>query len=273
MNFKIIAFIIYLSFTSFLQGKNVLSDLNFESGKWEMVGVSLHNYIMLPIQNEFSSFVMKDLETLKEMKATWNFPNMYDDYCEYHYALKFYQNGILKKTLKVNLFCKYISEGGLSYKFDPQIFQIFKDKMQRLYISNIAFKDIKRIRAAIQKFSNQKDVYLYDDVEPFKYDGFFLIGVNNLPWNTNRDSLYNVVNKEVEKTLGTGNYYLKQYVFFVEKNIQDIRYEVFCNENTSKLYNSEKVLANWRTHFEDNDEINVVIVGINKKQYFDEMGK
>lgn len=273
MRYRILSWLLIVCFLPFFaSAKKVLDDLDFSKGKWEVVGVSLHNYVLLPIQKEMGCFVIKDMEAMKTMQQTWDFEQMFDDYCDYHYALKFYQNGKLIKTLRINLFCNYISDGGLSYHFKLNFLTEYRNLHQRLYLSRINFKSIERLRKAIDILYTTPDVYFYHDPSHYKYDGFFMIGEDNLPWNVNRDSVLQSVRERVSRVCETQDFYLKQYVYFIEKGIQSIRYEVYCSEKIAKKYPERGVLAPWRNHFAYTDVIQMVIVGINKSQYFDMMG-
>lgn len=246
----------------------MLEDLDFSHGEWELVGVSLHNYWIVPIQNEVRHFVLRNREILQEMKKTWDFPQTYNDYCEHHYALRFYKDGKMVKFLKVNLHCGYISEGGLSYKMDSSYFTRYKAYYYPLKLSRVGYRSLENMRKAINILSGKPDVWLYYDPIPYQYDGYFVVGVDNLPWNANRDSVLQEMQKKIENLTQSNDFYLKQYIYFIEEGIQAIRYEVYCNKPLASKVPDNVKTAHWRHHFQFTDRIDLVFVGINKKEYF-----
>ena len=107
----------------------------------------------------------------------------------------------LAKTLSLNLYCGYITVDGLSYKFDPNNFSYFANQAEKVSWSRISFQDLDLLKTAIATLDKAPDVYWYEDVEQYNYPGFCMINVNGLHWDTDLDSLYQVVqNKIVEKT-------------------------------------------------------------------------
>lgn len=260
------------------QAKRLLDDLDLSGGTWEMVGVKLYNHKMTPIQEELGTFVMQNVSVLKKMQSKWDFAPFFEDYCDYHYVLKFYKNKQLVKTLKVNLVCGYISEGLLSYSFDPTLFTEHRAHYGRLPWSRVYFSNLERLRFAIKKLQNTPDVYLYQDVKPFAHDGYFVVGVDGLKWNAKRDSLRSAVAQKIEALAGDKNVYIEPFVFFMnEKQELSFRFNVYCTRETAERYavkDPRNITASWRSHFDDlNDEtendktIMLVVVGVNEEKY------
>ncbi|MCI4669164.1 MAG: hypothetical protein MRZ79_13595, partial [Bacteroidia bacterium] len=86
-----------------LQARQVLEGLNFQDGNWAIIGVPLHNYKSLPIQEELGTFITKDKSFMQRLQDAWDFPLTLSNDCDHHYALKIYNNGKLMRTLEMNL--------------------------------------------------------------------------------------------------------------------------------------------------------------------------
>lgn len=271
----VLVLVFSLSWGTKVQAKNLLADLDLSKGNWEMVGVKLYNYKMTPIQEELGTFVLQNPNALKKMQAKWDFAPCFEDYCDYHYALKFYRNKQLVKTLKVNLVCGYITEGLLSYKFDPALFTEHKSHYGRLPWSRIHFSDMERLRTALKKLQATPEVYMYQDVKPFAYDGYFVLGIDGLKWSVNRDSIMKVVGQKVEKLTGSNNFYIEPLLFFMNEKFElSFRFNIYCDEKFANKYikgDPKNVTAEWRSHFEylddDDKTIMLVVIGVNQEKY------
>jgi len=152
-----------------LQAKRVLEGLDFQQGEWAMIGVPLHNYKALPIQEELGTFITRDKGFMKKLKESWDFPLTLDNSCDHHYSLKIYQDGRLVRTLEMNLHCGYVTLEGLSYSLDPSEFDRFRRSSQSIPWSRITFNDPSMLKDAIEVLEKQKDVFWYEDVSPYKY--------------------------------------------------------------------------------------------------------
>ena len=82
------------------------------------------------------------INNLNLMKKQWNVVPFYQDNCEYHYVLKFYNGKKLIKTLKVNLFCNYVTEDVFSYTFDPIWLTQRRSLYQNVNWSKFSFSDL-----------------------------------------------------------------------------------------------------------------------------------
>lgn len=250
----------------------ILDDLDFSEGDWTVVAVSLHNYQLVPLQKELGTFKIDDIEILKEMQRSWDLEPFYYDYCEHHYALKFYKGKKLMKTLKVNLYCEYITVGLFSYKFPKSFLLKYKYAFKRLPWARIRFRNLQTLRLALQRIQNAKDVYLYDDYKIYDYDGFFMIGVNKQNWNVNRDSLLKVVKNYVRRVTGTSNFYIKQYIFYLTDEWKlNFRYFIYCDKRIFDIYKARSRfwMTRWRSHLQVNGGIiKIIVVGVNRERYF-----
>ena len=101
MRYLIVFLCIFLFSAHSLFARHIMADLDFKQGTWAMVAIPTHNYQLLPIQRELKTFITKDKELMKTLQKEWDFPVTFEDKCDYHYELKFYQDGELKKTLKL----------------------------------------------------------------------------------------------------------------------------------------------------------------------------
>ncbi|MEO0473225.1 MAG: hypothetical protein AAF206_26660, partial [Bacteroidota bacterium] len=216
------------SFTS-LKAERVLQGFDFETGDWVMIGVPLHNYQKLPMQEDLRTFITRDRQFLTEIKNAWDLERTFADKCDYHYALKLYKSGILIKTINVNLYCGYLTIGGTSYAFDPTEFDRFTNHGNPISWSRISFGDITKLKSAINKLEAAPNVYWYEDVEQYKYEGYFMLQFNGLPWNTDRDSLMQVVGSKIQQVSGTSAFHLQKYFYIVRGAKVSVSYLVNCD--------------------------------------------
>ena len=262
-------------FVSQAHARYVLGDLDFSEGRWTMVGVSLHNYHQMPIQKELGTFICHDKTVLEEMQQEWDFEEVFDDYCEYHYSLKFYKNGELQKTLRVNLLCNYITLGNLSYRFTMKEFLEHKYKYKKIKWSRIRFGDLDLLKVAVNELDNVPGVYWYGDVQQYNFKGSFMIGKENLPWNVNKDSLMAELTDQISAKLGREDFYIKLHCWYMSDDLErmSVRYKVYCQEDFFKAYNEEysDVMTWWRNHFSEQSFVQIVVIGMNKKDYFTTM--
>ncbi len=265
-----------LGFALKIQAKKILRDLDFSQGNWTLVAVSLHNYQQVPLQKEIGTFKIDDKSVLLEMQETWDVEPYYYDYCEHHYALKFYKDKKLMKTLKVNLHCNYITEGLFSYRFPKSFLLRYKTYFKRLPWSQISFNSLSVLRRALEKIKNAKDVYFYDDYKKYQYDGFFMIGINKQEWHVNRDSLMKQVANYVRRTTGTSNFHIEQYIFYLTDEMKlNFRYFVYCDKRIFDLYKlrSRFWMTKWRSHLQAAGGIlKIVVIGVNRERYFKLIG-
>lgn len=257
----------------FLQAKKLLDDVDFESGRWEMIGVSLTNYQLMDIQIDLGTFIMTDQYRLKELKEKWDFEEVYEDYCDYHYALKFYRDGELQKTLRVNLLCNYITDGAFSYGFDINYFTEFQRYYKPIRWSRIRFKDLDLLQVAVDQLDNLPSVYWYGDVKQYNFDGDFSITVDDLPWNANRDSVVAEVTDRIRNDLGQDDFYVTQKYWLLSDDFETmtLRLNVFCSEDMYQNYMAEDVITRWRNHFSEMSFVQIVVIGLSKKEYFQTM--
>lgn len=249
--------------------KQLLKDLDFEEGTWVMVAVSLHNYKLHPYQEKFGTFVMKNQENMKQMKEEWSFDMMFEDYCDYHYAIKFYKDGKLKETFLINLNCNYITKGKLAYHFTPNDLFKFSNDFQRVSWSRVRYKNIQDIQKSVKKLVKATDVYLYNDFKPYDYSGWFVIHKDDLYWNPDKDSLENAVAEEIYQNTGIKNFYIKQYMYYLDEKFKlKMFYYVYSEEALFKKYTLNNVTGAWRKHEEDRGYIQLVVVGVGKKQFY-----
>ncbi len=270
--FPSIILLLFVSVSS-LSAKALLDKLPLQQGNWAMVAVPVHNYYLLPVQQELGTFMTNDRAFLQEIQARWDFDPVYEDDCDYHYALKFYQDKQLMKTYMLNLHCGYISVDGLSYAFDPAEFQRFQSHSEEIAWSRISFGDLSVLKQAIQTLSQAPDVYWYEDVNQYKYEGFFMLNLNNLSWKTDLDSLQQAVETAIVRKTGKHDFYLQRYFHLVQGEKMSVRYLVNCNQQTGTQLSTYAVIP-WRSHLQPysettrQDSVRVLVLGVDKRRYF-----
>ncbi len=279
--FLSVLFLLALTTSTLHAGLKPLKSLELDEGQWEMVGVKLFNYKMLPIQEELGTFICKDIETIKTIANTFEGQYYYEDWCDHHYALKFYQNGQLKKTLKVNLWCDYMTDGVISFHFDPTMLTRHKAKFKPMNWATIKFTDIAMLRRAITKMRQDPSVYLYHDNQEYFHDGYFVVATRPLDLMTNRDSLEREIRRHISRRAGSEEFLIKPFIEFLDDNMKvSFRYEVYCNEPIFDAYNQAgaryPVTAHWRDHFafwkaEEDPYIKITVMGMTKDKYMEMM--
>ena len=273
MRQKTLLLCLLLLTTHFSFAAKIISDLNFITGDWALVGVPIHNYQMLPIQEDLKTFISKDRALMLEIQAKWDLPVTYEDKCDYHYALKFYRDGELVKTLKLNLHCGYLSTEGMAYQFNPAEFERFRTRSSPVSWSRISFADMNRLKQTVSRLDDAGEVYWYEDVEPYRYSGFFMISVSGLPWNANLDSLQREVEKNVQKRSGNNPFYVKKYFHMVQGSTLSARYLVNCEESLAQRIERDNhyYKLGWRSHLHNTDSVRIVAIGINQHRYWELM--
>lgn len=265
--------IILLAFAgSFLpsQGRAILDELDLSSGRWELIGVSLTNYNLQPIQLDLGTFIVKEAHVLRKMQEQWVFEEKFDDYCDYHYALKFYKDGELMQTIRVNLVCDYASVGGLSYNFSMEDFMEFRPYYRPIRWSRIRFQDFSLLQKSVDVLDEAPDVYWYGDVQQYNFEGEFSITINDLPWNANRDSMIAVVSQQIQDKMGRDDFYVTTKYWLISEDLEHmtLRLNVFCNEAFYKAYAFDNVITRWRSHFSEQSFIQIVVIGMSQSEYF-----
>jgi hypothetical protein len=263
-----------------LHAEHLLRDLPLDEGVWEVAVVSLHNYNPSPLQLELGTFLIRNTQVLRQMQASWQGRPFFEDHCEHHYAIKFYQNRTLRKTLLLNLSCLYITEGMFSYTFDPQLLLRHRAHFERVPWSNITYTDISRLRLAIQRLEQQQQFYFYHDVKPYQYDGYFVLKTTGHRPEANRDSLVRVLADYIAWHADSRDFHIvPHYLYVDERDRVAYKYEVYCNEALASKYlakESRNVVAYWRSHLawidQEHRALTLTVVGINERRYHQVMG-
>lgn len=253
-----------------VEAKKLLADLDLSTGRWEMVGVALTNYQPLEIQDKIGTFILSDPTAIRCMQQKWDFEEVYEDYCEYHYALKFYRNGDLQKTLKVNLKCNYITDEAFSFRFTQKEFTEFQRYFKPIRWSRIRFSDLDLLQTAVAQLDVMPGVYWYGDVKQYSFHGEFSVSVENLPWNVNRDSLVEALTDLLHQQTGRDDFYITQKYWLLSDDFEkmSLKLNIFCDESFFKAYNLGGVVTNWRTHLSDQSFVQIVVIGMNKEEYY-----
>lgn len=255
------------------QARELLTDLDFTSGKWEMVGVSLTNYREMPIQEELGTFIVRERHVLEKFQNEWDFEEKFDDYCDYHYALKFYKNGELQKTMLVNLLCNYITANGLSFEFSDADLIKYKRYFRTVRWSRIRFSDLDLLQKSVDVLDAVPTVYWYSDYQQYNFSGEFSVTVNNLPWDANRDSVINVVSTDLSKKMGREDFYITTKYWLLSDDFEKmtLRLNVFCDESFYESYTDNNVITTWRNHFTEQSFIQIMVIGMSRKEYYSYM--
>lgn len=266
MRFLLVFTLVSILFTPFLRAEKIIGDMDFSTGNWSMVGIPVHNYKQLPIQKELGAFISKDRKMMEKLQNEWDLEMTFDNSCDYHYSLKFYNDGELIRTLGLNLHCGYITFDGLSYDFDPSEFDQFRTESKSIAWSRISFKDLKLLKKAINTLDKAKDVFWYEDVHQFKYPGFFMISANGLPWNTDLDSLHTEVENKIRTRGMSNSFYLQKYYHLIQDDNLFVTYLVNCEENLAHHLSTNYDLT-WRSHLHSQDSVSILAIGIDKQRY------
>ncbi len=261
-------FLCLLFGTLFLHASSdpILSNLNLDKGKWSIVGIPIHNFQMLPVQKQLGTFVLEDESFIQHLQKKWNLEMTFRDKCDYHYELKFYRDGELKRTLKVNLVCGTLYDDGLSYSFSPQLFEEVRKAAKPVDWSRITFGDIDLLRKAIRVLDNTPGVYWYKDVQPYRYSGFFMIRVVGIPWEEDLDVVFDNIRKMVQERIGSTDFHLQQFLTTVSQGKRVAKYQIYCEEPLADRYGKGQYIR-WRPHFFEQDSVQIVAIGVDIKRY------
>jgi len=251
-----------------VQAEKIMDDMNFSQGDWVLIGVPIHNVQNLPVQKELGTFISHDRNLMQQIKQQWDLPLTFKDKCDYHYEIKFYESGKLKRTFLINLFCGTLYDEGLSYKFDPRLFEEIRTVAKPVDWSRITFGNLDLLRKAIRILDDTPEVFWYRDVQPYLYPGYFLIRVVNIPWDANMDTVYNNIHDMVESKVRSSNFYLQEHVASMDGDYKAVKYAIYCDQSTSRRYGPGKYI-NWRSHFFGKDSVQVVAIGIDLKRYLE----
>jgi hypothetical protein len=262
-----LSLVFFLSLASPVSAIPVLNGLGFDSGDWAIIGVPVHNYQALPVQRDLGTFITRDMGLMKKIQKDWDLESTFEDKCDYHYALKFYRNGELMRTVKLNLHCGYLTWDGMSYEFNPVRFEEFRTAARPIDWSRISFADLSLVKQAIHALDTDPNVYWYDDVYPYTYPGYFMLAVNNLPWNANLDSLDVAVKKNLVGEIASNNFYLKKYFHVVRNDKLYVRYMVNCESQIANRVSPQMRYLKWRSHLQEADSVRIVAIGINQGRY------
>lgn len=244
----------------------LLENLDFASGDWTLIGVPMHNYKQLPVQQELGTFILSNVSLMQSLQDNWDFDMTLDDKCDYHYSLKFYRDGNLVRTLDLNLFCGYITYEGLSYTFDPSEFERIRQQAAQVPWSRITFGDLEVLKTAIQTLDRTSEVFWYEDVQQYTYPGFFMISIDGLPWQTDRDSLKNVVEQTLMERLSSSDFYLQEYFHVIREDQVFVRYLVNCESDLADRLD-RGVYLSWRSHLHNRDSVSILAIGIDERKY------
>jgi len=223
----------------FLRAEKIIGDMDFSKGDWAMVGVPLHNYKKLPIQEELSTFISKDINLMKEIQKGWDLEMTFEDKCDYHYALKFYNGRELVRTITLNLYCGYATYDGLSYDFNPKEFERLKKGSSKIPWSRISFSDTDLMKKAIDLLDDTDGIYWYEDVNQYKFPGYFMLSVGEMPWSANTDSLYEAVSNRVYNLGNSKQYHLQEYYRQIVDDKLMVRYIISCDQPLAKKLESK----------------------------------
>lgn len=255
-----------------VKAKQLLADLNLDSGTWELVCISVYNHNPSKLQQRLGTFVIQNKRVLKDIQQTWDFAGMYDDHCDYHFVIKLYRDKELMKTFRVNVVCNYISEGVFSYEFNPDLLLVHETYHQKLPWSLVRYKTLQGLRNALPFLEEAHQVYIYQDIKPYLHDGYFILATEDLPWNVDRDSILKSIQNQLRSKLTHDRFYVVPYIFFMnEKEQISLRFIVYCSEADAKKWGGRQVQANWRSH-QDNrdlgDLFELVVIGVDDQNYY-----
>ncbi|MEL6591255.1 MAG: hypothetical protein AAFQ87_17145 [Bacteroidota bacterium] len=263
---RTIFIIVFFAVINFAAAKNILADLNLNSGHWALVGVPLHNYQLIPIQQELGTFITKNKRLLTQLQTDWDFDRTFEDDCDYHYSLKFYQDNQLVKTVLLNLHCGYLTVDGRSYIFTLNDFESIKKQADGIAWSRISFGDLAVLKKAVTTLSGSPEVYWYEDVRQYEYEGFFMLNLNNLPWNTDLDSLQERLQFAIERKTGTTDFYLQPYFHLVQGEKMSARYLVNCDAPVGEQL-AAYAMVPWRSHLHNRDSVRILAIGVDRRKY------
>jgi hypothetical protein len=114
-------------------------------------------------------------------------------------------------------------------------------------------------------------------VEKYRFDGFYVRGLDDLHWNTNRDSLTDAVQRALTERLGRPEnpnapmpFVLEPLIFYIENDFSlSMRWKVYCEKKHVAVAGPGYVATGWREHLhamEDGETgLLLTIIGLDAK--------
>lgn len=245
----------------------LLAGLDFTQGNWSLIGVSLHNAAPIPEQTEWGTFMITDRNQLLAIQEAWRGPLAFNDFCDYHYAIKLYKDDALVKTILLNLRCNYATTEGLAYTFTAEQLHLLKPE-RRLPWSRIRFTDMERVRLALARLPRHKQIFFYEPYAELQYDGFVTLALNGRHWREPRVQLMDSLSNLIEASLGHRGFHLEEYAQFTDDAITyDYRYKLYLNEPSAQRLPPGLATLSWQAHLAHAPHIQLIVVGINERDY------
>ncbi|MCS6790416.1 MAG: hypothetical protein NZ580_05505 [Bacteroidia bacterium] len=245
----------------------LLGDLNLREGNWTLIGVSLPNYAPHPLQKQFPAFLLRDREILLQIQSLWQAYPAYEDHCDYHYVLKIYQDCHLRKTLRVNLSCGYITEGANSYRFSEEWLLKFSSAFQPAFWGQVWFREYPALRAAAEEILKSCELYSYEDLVRYRYEGKFIIGADSLAPQL-ADSVVQLLIRQVRRAFPEGRVQIHStWTFADERGRLSVRIEFGSGETDFQQYGKGlPIIVGWQPHLVEGEPVRVILLGDNPKR-------
>lgn len=146
---------------------------NFDEGDYTLIGVFVHHKDHA-VQKKVGEFYTSDIEVLKAIQKTWNFPRKQAMHaCGYHYNILLLNNGEKVESLSINLECnEIITEKGSRY-FDPSVMTNISNRVNKLITQSDEFASIQEAREYWQRIKQDENFVYALRPEWLDFEGRF----------------------------------------------------------------------------------------------------
>jgi hypothetical protein len=171
---KTIIQIIFLVISSFTFSKTkLLKEFDFNEGGYSILGVEWggdENSLL----DSIGEFYTEDISILNQIKDEWVFSIPGQGYaCGYHYEIFICKNGLVLKSLRVNLNCyEIVTDEGYFY-FDSDKLRKFYGKFKRPYRITKTFDELTEARAYRDSILKNEKLIMTESPPWTKYEGEF----------------------------------------------------------------------------------------------------
>ena len=240
--------------------ERILADLDFSQGEWTLAGLASEEHEIFASDEFMGPFVSTSSGLLMELQTSWDLPMVFFDSYSHHYELSLYENGQLRRKLLLNLIDQYVLIDGLSYELSASALHLLRSDTNPVKTGTVGFKDLVSLQEALDKTSLQENVFWYEDIHPYKFDGYLFIQKAGIPLLKDEDEVMRAIQQSLNTSIGEGKYYLKEYFTTTHGKKKHMRFFVYCNAEADELPIEGKYIR-WRSHFVDTDKIKLTILG------------
>lgn len=141
----------------------ILKEIDFDDGKWELYGLSLHNQPST-LQDSLGNFYTDDRDVLKKIQQKWVLDEHNGFYaCGYHYEFRLMHADTQAFSWFLNLSCNEICGDLRCYEFPEALLRHFySDLDKQIPKTDYAMADLESARKLYQKLDRMDKVLILE---------------------------------------------------------------------------------------------------------------